>query len=178
VLRLYKDLGIASFDELESAAQDDRVKEAKGLGAALQTKILQNLAIAEKAYRNWLAISKITEGPILREITRHGRMRDTALTGAAIALIVKRVVKTAGIAEGLTEIDAQTRANAFASHSLRSGLATSAAENDARWPCHPTPASPQVLSNHDRLAGRSDGRYLSGLFQAQAPHAQSREAPP
>lgn len=46
VLRLYKDLGIASLAELEAAAKDDRVKKAKGLGAALQTKILQNLTIA------------------------------------------------------------------------------------------------------------------------------------
>lgn len=45
VLRLYKDLGIASLAELEAAAKDDRIKKAKGLGAALQTKILQNLAI-------------------------------------------------------------------------------------------------------------------------------------
>jgi DNA polymerase (family X) len=47
VLRLYKDLGISSLAELEAAAKDDRVKRSKGLGAALQTKILQNLAIAK-----------------------------------------------------------------------------------------------------------------------------------
>jgi DNA polymerase (family 10) len=47
VLRLYKDLGITSLDELEAAAQEDRIKKAKGLGAALQTRILQNLTIAK-----------------------------------------------------------------------------------------------------------------------------------
>ncbi|TKV77721.1 DNA polymerase/3'-5' exonuclease PolX [Bradyrhizobium elkanii] len=47
VLRLYKDLGITSLVELETAAQQDRIKKAKGLGAALQTKILQNLTIAK-----------------------------------------------------------------------------------------------------------------------------------
>ena len=47
VLRLYKDLGIASLAELEAAAKDDRIKKAKGLGTALQSKILQNLAIAK-----------------------------------------------------------------------------------------------------------------------------------
>jgi len=47
VLRLYKDLGIISLAELEAAAKADRIKKAKGLGAALQTKILQNLAIAK-----------------------------------------------------------------------------------------------------------------------------------
>src|SRR3954462_6587450 len=47
VLRLYKDLGITSLAELEAAAKNDRIKKAKDLGAALQTKILQNLAIAK-----------------------------------------------------------------------------------------------------------------------------------
>ena len=47
VLRLYKDLGISSLAELEAAAKADRIKKSKGLGAALQTKILQNLAIAK-----------------------------------------------------------------------------------------------------------------------------------
>jgi DNA polymerase (family 10) len=47
VLRLHKDLGITSLAELEAAAKDDRIKAAKGLGASLQTRILQNLAIAK-----------------------------------------------------------------------------------------------------------------------------------
>ena len=47
VLRLYKDLGITSLAELEAAAKEDRIKKSKGLGAALQTKVLQNLAIAK-----------------------------------------------------------------------------------------------------------------------------------
>src|SRR4051812_32975539 len=50
VLRLYKDLGITSLAELEAAAKEDRIKKAKGLGAALQTKILQNLAIARSGH--------------------------------------------------------------------------------------------------------------------------------
>ncbi|QHO73625.1 DNA polymerase/3'-5' exonuclease PolX [Bradyrhizobium sp. CCBAU 051011] len=47
VLRLYKELGITSLAELEAAAKDDRIKQAKGLGASLQAKILQNLDIAK-----------------------------------------------------------------------------------------------------------------------------------
>jgi DNA polymerase (family X) len=46
VLRLHRDLGISSLAELEAAARDDRIRKIKGLGASLQTKILQNLAIA------------------------------------------------------------------------------------------------------------------------------------
>jgi DNA polymerase (family 10) len=47
VLGLYKDLGITSLAELEAAAKEDRIKKAKDFGAALQTKILRNLAIAK-----------------------------------------------------------------------------------------------------------------------------------
>jgi DNA polymerase/3'-5' exonuclease PolX len=44
---LYDALGVASLDELEAAAKEDRVRPVKGLGASLQIKILQNLAIAK-----------------------------------------------------------------------------------------------------------------------------------
>jgi DNA polymerase (family 10) len=47
VLRLYRDLGITSLSGLEDAAKDDRIRRTRGLGAALQSKILQNLAIAK-----------------------------------------------------------------------------------------------------------------------------------
>src|SRR4051794_37117352 len=46
ILKLHQELGITSLAELEAAAKEDRIRKAKGLGAALQTKILQNLAIA------------------------------------------------------------------------------------------------------------------------------------
>jgi DNA polymerase (family X) len=45
---LHKELGIASIAELEAAARADRLKGVKGLGPALQRKILQGLAIREK----------------------------------------------------------------------------------------------------------------------------------
>jgi DNA polymerase (family 10) len=41
VLKLHNMLGVASIEELEQAARADRIKNAKGLGAALQRKILQ-----------------------------------------------------------------------------------------------------------------------------------------
>jgi DNA polymerase (family 10) len=46
ILKLHQELGIASLAELEAAAKEDRVRKVKGLGASLQTKILQNLSIA------------------------------------------------------------------------------------------------------------------------------------
>jgi DNA polymerase (family X) len=47
VLKLYEVLGIASLAELEQAAREDRIRATKGLGASLQSKILQNIDIAK-----------------------------------------------------------------------------------------------------------------------------------
>jgi DNA polymerase (family X) len=46
ILKLHQELGVTSLAELELAAKEDRIRKVKGLGAALQTKILQNLSIA------------------------------------------------------------------------------------------------------------------------------------
>lgn len=46
ILKLHQELGVSSLAELEAAAKEDRISKVKGLGAALQTKILQNLSIA------------------------------------------------------------------------------------------------------------------------------------
>ena len=45
VLKLYKELGVKSIEELEFAAKGDRIKNVKGLGPSLQQRILQGLAI-------------------------------------------------------------------------------------------------------------------------------------
>jgi DNA polymerase (family 10) len=48
VLKLYRELGIASLNELEKAAKEGRLKPVEGLGAALQSKILQGIEIRRK----------------------------------------------------------------------------------------------------------------------------------
>ena len=45
VLKLHRELGLSSLDELEQAAKADRLRPVKGLGAALQSKILQGFEI-------------------------------------------------------------------------------------------------------------------------------------
>jgi DNA polymerase (family 10) len=49
VLKLHKQLGIASLAELEGAAREDRIKNTKGLGPALQRKVVQGLEIRQTA---------------------------------------------------------------------------------------------------------------------------------
>jgi site-specific recombinase XerD len=73
-----------------------------------------------RALQDWLEASEILGGPVFRPINRHARMADVRLSAAAVADIVKRYVASVGLA-----------ASDFSGHSLRSGLATSAAMSGA-----------------------------------------------
>jgi DNA polymerase/3'-5' exonuclease PolX len=46
ILKLHQELGVSSLADLEAAAKEDRIRKVKGLGAPLQTKILQSLSMA------------------------------------------------------------------------------------------------------------------------------------
>ncbi|SCW92184.1 Phage integrase family protein [Sphingobium faniae] len=65
---------------------------------------------------DWLTHAGIEEGPIFRGMGRHGRIAPTRLSADAVAAILKRRVQAVGF-------DPAT----FSGHSLRAGLATSAA---------------------------------------------------
>ena len=66
--------------------------------------------------RAWLDRAGIVEGPIFRTVDRHGRVLARRLTDRAVALVVKRAADLAGLESAR-----------YAGHSLRAGLATSAA---------------------------------------------------
>jgi integrase len=84
-----------------------------------------------RAYKNWLQRSGIIAGPAFRPITRHGRMGNNAMTDRTVARVVKRAIIRAALADGLASQEATALAAKFGGHSLRAGLATSAAMNDA-----------------------------------------------
>lgn len=69
------------------------------------------------AVGEWLSRAGIDSGPIFREVDRHSRVGESALTGSSVARIVKRTVAAAGMS-----------LERFAGHSLRAGLATCAAQ--------------------------------------------------
>jgi integrase len=69
-----------------------------------------------RAWRAWLEVSGITEGPAFRPVNRHGHVGATRLSAPAVALVLKRHAARAGLDPG-----------EVAGHSLRAGLATSAA---------------------------------------------------
>jgi len=69
-----------------------------------------------RALQGWLQASGIVEGALFRSVNRHGKLLEGRLGDRAVALVVKRALVAAG-----------RDAEAFAGHSLRAGLATSAA---------------------------------------------------
>lgn len=72
------------------------------------------------AIQEWITSSGITSGPIFRGVDRHGNVSSRRLTGRAVANIVKRSAKRAGLDP-----------DNYSGHSLRSGMATSAARAGA-----------------------------------------------
>jgi integrase len=73
-----------------------------------------------RAYRDWLEAAALEEGPVFREIDRHGRLQATPLHQDSVGLIVKRAAARIGL-----------DAAEYAGHSLRAGLATQAYLNGA-----------------------------------------------
>jgi site-specific recombinase XerD len=69
-----------------------------------------------RAVQQWLAATRITDGPIFRAVDRFDRVQPGRLCDRSVALVVKRWAEKA-------DMD-PTR---YAGHSLRAGLATSAA---------------------------------------------------
>ncbi|MGH2387182.1 MAG: site-specific integrase [Chloroflexota bacterium] len=70
-----------------------------------------------RALEDWLEAARITAGPLFHPIDRHGNLRPHRLTDQSVALVVKRAAQAAGLDPAL-----------YAGHSLRSGLATAAAQ--------------------------------------------------
>lgn len=68
----------------------------------------------------WFEESGITEGPVFRSVNRHGKVQEGRLSDKAVALVVKRSAEAAGL-----------DSSKYSGHSLRAGLATSAAMNGA-----------------------------------------------
>jgi site-specific recombinase XerD len=70
-----------------------------------------------RAVADWLEVAGLAAGPLFRPIDRHGNLRPRRLTDQSVALVVKRAVRAAGLDPSV-----------YAGHSLRSGLATAAAQ--------------------------------------------------
>ncbi len=69
-----------------------------------------------RSLRGWIEASGIEEGPLFRGVDRHGRLLPNRLSDKAVSLVVKRRAQAAGLDP-----------SKYSGHSLRAGLATSAA---------------------------------------------------
>ncbi len=92
--------------------QTDQVGEGRVIGIPYGTGI----TCPVRALQDWLAASGIQSGPVFRQVNRHGQILPGRLSGEAVALVVKQYVKQLGFDP-----------HRFAGHSLRAGLAVSAA---------------------------------------------------
>ena len=68
------------------------------------------------AVRGWQDAAGISEGPLFRRVNRHAQVLPSRLSAEAVAIVVKRYAERLGFDPG-----------EFGGHSLRAGLATSAA---------------------------------------------------
>lgn len=69
------------------------------------------------AVHAWLSIARIQSGPIFRRVDRHGHVLRARLSGDAVSTVVRERLSAIGI-----------NPEGFSGHSLRAGLATSAAQ--------------------------------------------------
>ena len=82
------------------------------------------------ALETWLALARITHGPLFRRVTGRGKkVGAERLNDQEVARLVKRAALSAGIRGDLPEGE---RVQKFSGHSLRAGLASSA-EVDERY---------------------------------------------
>lgn len=91
-----------------------------GAGADISIEPGSNLAAcpvaAVRMWRAALVARGVVSGPLFRGIDRHGHVDSAALSDCSVAYIVKRLVESVGLDP-----------KSFAGHSLRRGMATSAA---------------------------------------------------
>ncbi|WP_343725034.1 site-specific integrase [Herbaspirillum huttiense] len=96
-----------------------RTKTDRSLkGSTYKTPALSRLCPVA-AYLDWLAVSGLSSGPVLRGIDRWGRISEEAVNAASIIPLLRRILKSAGIDD----------AHLYSSHSLRRGFASWASAN-------------------------------------------------
>ncbi len=91
-------------------------QEARGFEKAIPLGATPDLCPV-RALKAWLEAARITSGPLLRSIDRHGNVAPDRISGLTVARVVKRVATAAGL-------DAER----FSGHSLRLGFVTTAAQ--------------------------------------------------
>jgi integrase len=104
------------------------------------------------AVETWLRFARIVHGPLFRRVTGKGRqVGSDRLDDRHVARLVKRAALAAGVRGDLAE---GMRAERFAGHSLRAGLASSAEVDERFVQKHLGHASPEMTRRYQRRRDR------------------------
>ena len=100
----------------------------------------------------WMRLGRIGRGPLFRSVARkNGGVRSERLTDKHVVRLVKRCALAAGLRGELAEGE---RGLAFAGHSLRAGLASSAQIEEAHVQKHLGHASAEMTRRYQRKRDR------------------------
>ncbi len=130
--------------------------DQEGIGRQVVIPCGQGDCCPVRALEDWLSASGIEAGPIFRAVNRHGHIADKALSPEAVALVIKARAKAAGMDP-----------RRYSGHSLRAGLATSAAAAGvASWKIRRQTghASEAMLERYIRDGNRFKDNAAAGLL--------------
>ncbi len=100
----------------------------------------------------WLKLGRISRGPVFRPVARkNGGVAAERLSDKHVARLVQKTALKAGLRGDLPEGE---RKRAFSGHSLRAGLASSAAIDEAHVQKHLGHASPEMTRRYQRKRDR------------------------
>ena len=103
------------------------------------------------AVKTWLSFGRIGHGPLFRSIADGKKIGTERMTDKHVARLVKRTALAAGVRPDLTEAE---RGEKFSGHSLRAGLATSAAADEGAVQKQLGHASPEMTRRYQRNRDR------------------------
>ncbi|SEN53543.1 Site-specific recombinase XerD [Loktanella fryxellensis] len=104
------------------------------------------------ALQRWLNFARIDFGPLFVATTRDGtRATDRRLSDKHVARLIKTCVRHAGLRSDLSEA---ARVGLYSGHSLRAGLASSAAVDEAQLQKHLGHASAEMTRRYQRRRDR------------------------
>ena len=110
------------------------------------------------ALRRWINMADITEGPVFRQISKHGSPTVRGLSPPSVGVLLKDALVRAGL---------EDRIDDFGAHSLRAGFVTSAAEaGEAEWKIMQVTRhrSTSTLRQYIRNSGEGGKQAISNVF--------------
>ena len=113
------------------------------------------------ALKRWINMADISQGPVFRQISKHGSPTQRGLNPASVGVMLKDALARAGL---------EDRAGDFGAHSLRAGFVTSAAEaGEAEWKIMQVTRhrSTGTLRKYIRNSGEGGKQAIANVFNGK-----------